>query len=185
MPHLFRTLSLFAIAFVLPLCANSIEKKDLKRLSVEAKAIAEVVVLDRQAAWDQAGKLIWTHYTLQIRATWKGSLPKTIRLSEPGGIVGAIGQRIAGVPTYEVGEALVIFLTEDALSQWRTVGLIQGAFRIAQRTDGQAGVRFARGLSHVTAAEFQTAGGRPRKGATLEEFRQIVMGLSSAEGSKR
>lgn len=163
-----------------PLPASSIIKKDLPELSREATAIVRARVANRTAAWDTDRRIIWTRYELVVHETWKGTIrPGRLALHEPGGIVGDVGQTVSGVPSYRVGEELVLFLWRDALGHWRTYGMVQGAFRIATRVDGTPGVRFTRGLHHVTEPVFPRKSRRPRVGVGLPAFAAAVKRLST------
>jgi hypothetical protein len=149
-------------------------KKTLDELLREATLVARVRTGDPSCAFDETGSLIWTHTGVEILERWKGDATPG-RISEPGGVVGSLGQEVPGAPRYVAGAGYVVFLHQDLFGRWRTTGWIQGSFRVE---DGQ--VRLDPGLRHVTLGHFQDAEGRHPAIVTVSAFEDRVRALLGA-----
>jgi len=121
---------------VAPAAGTTLVRKNLAQLTREADAIIVARVLATSCAWNRGHTLIWTENQVEILETWKGKVPVRLSVMEPGGIVHPVGQRVAGMARYRVGDTVVIFLKKDVLGQWRTHGCIQGAFPLTRSKDG-------------------------------------------------
>ena len=102
----------------------------------ESASVVEGTVISKRAAWDSAHQFIWTHYEIKVTDVLKGLVGSTVTVSEPGGSVDGLNMSIAGVPTYAVGEEVVILLSPTEIGYLRTCGWGQGKFSV-QTADGQ------------------------------------------------
>ncbi len=87
----------------------------VKALSVEQMtAIARVVVHGSvshvEAHWDDGHRSIWTYSEIVVRETLKGTKSSTLLIKQPGGVIGAVGQQVAGAAQFTPGEEVVLFL---------------------------------------------------------------------------
>lgn len=96
---------------------------DLAELS-DAVVHARVVGLE---SWKDG--IAWTRVELEVVEAWKGERDQTIELVQPGGFTGDFGTLVFGMPRFEQGEEVAVFLTEQDGAP-RVVGLSQGKFRI-------------------------------------------------------
>ena len=121
-------------AFVLLFTCAAAPATTLMRMSIEKMAhTAEVVVRARcvsnATGWD-AGE-IWTTTTFQIEETWKGTPPATIIVRLLGGRAGNLTATVDGVPRFQTGEVVVLFLERTARGEFSIVSWKQGTFRIS------------------------------------------------------
>lgn len=71
----------------------------------------------------------------------------TVELREPGGASGDVTVSVSGVPAYEVGEDVMVFLRREGLARgtrgpaWRTLEMVQGKLRVV--ADGRLERTFA------------------------------------------
>lgn len=73
---------------------------------------------------------IYTYVTIQVDEVFKGAPVSTVHLEELGGQVGEWIHYVPGVPHYEEGEQVLVFLHDlQKNGLYRTYGMVQGAFR--------------------------------------------------------
>jgi MYXO-CTERM domain-containing protein len=75
-------------------------------------------------------RVVRTRIELEVQEEWKGAGDLTIVLDQPGGVLGARGTLVFGMPRFAEGDDVVLFLSEDALIGTRVLGLAQGAFEV-------------------------------------------------------
>ena len=83
-----------------------------------------------------APKRIVTRVTIAVSERLKG-VPATqasVELTLPGGEVGRFGQRVAGVPVYEVGDDVIVFLQRVPMNGTLVLtGLAVGSWQVDRR----------------------------------------------------
>jgi hypothetical protein len=97
------------------------------------------VHLENATAWD-AGE-IWTFTSFEVREAWKGAPPETITVRLLGGTFGDLESSVSGVPRFQPGEDVVLFLERTSRSDFSVVSWEQGTFRI--RRDARTGEQIA------------------------------------------
>lgn len=105
----------------------------LLRMSVaEMTHASDVVVRARCIAsatgWD-AGE-IWTFTKFQTEDAWKGAPSGLITVRLLGGRTESLTSNVDGVPRFQAGEDVVLFLAPTARGDFTIVSWIQGTFRI-------------------------------------------------------
>ncbi len=126
-----RTLSLLTLLAVLPtLSATVALKMDIESLTEESTLIVIAKVDRKESRWDAGNKGIWTHHEVTVENTLKGSADADQEFVTRGGVVGKLGQNVAGSGQFKIGERAVFFLWKDAAKRWRLTAMAQGAFKI-------------------------------------------------------
>jgi hypothetical protein len=59
-----------------------------------------------------------------------------VRITQPGGEVGDIGQRVSGLASFTPNEEVVVFLQRRPGEGYWVEGMAQGKFRVERSTDG-------------------------------------------------
>ncbi len=97
---------------LLPVVASAtvVLSETFEEMAHRADAVARVTVGRSQAAWDPQGRRIWTYTEVRPSEVLKGDLATVFLVAQPGGEVGELGQRVAGVAQFTAGEDLVLFL---------------------------------------------------------------------------
>jgi hypothetical protein len=161
----------------------------LMRMSVEKMArTAEVVVRARCVAnvtgWD-AGE-IWTATTFQIEETWKGAPGVVITVRLLGGRAGNLTSTVDGVPRFQAGEDVVLFLERAGRGDFSIVSWMQGTFRIRlERNAGEESVAqdtAAFATYDPETRRFEASGISGRRLDALRE--QVAVALSAGAGRK-
>lgn len=114
--------------------ASIVEALDLATLVAEADDVVLARVIKEWSHYDERNRIV-TDYTMQVEETHKGtSTPgSAIIVRRLGGVVGDRGLRIAGEPTFQSGELVLLFGSRDGQTYVRPVGMAQGAMRVFER----------------------------------------------------
>lgn len=121
--------------------ASIVEALDLDVLVAESDDVVLARVMKQASHYDERGRIV-TDYTMQVEETEKGQTAPgaAITVRRFGGVVGNRGMRIAGEPSFKVGELVLLFGKRDGETLLRPVGMAQGAMRIFE----QNGERWAK-----------------------------------------
>jgi len=134
------------IAATLPLLALATVVEDLsfEQLSERAHVIVRGRVGPQQARWDAESRRIQTYTELAVTETFKGKVEARIRVRQPGGEVGEVGQFVAGTARFTEGEEVLLFLEAPPDDRSVFVVLSMAAGKVELRPTGA--FRDARGL---------------------------------------
>lgn len=121
------------------LSATSAVQLDVATLTEKSSLIVVGKVDSKECKWDAAKTGIWTHYDLTVSETLKGTHEKSREIVIRGGVVGEVGQHVAGAGSLEDGAEYVLFLWKDDDGRLRLQGMRQGAFKVSERE----GVKYA------------------------------------------
>ncbi len=133
-----HALRFLCVALLLVLAATGLHaavalKLDLATLTEASPLIVVGKVDSKEARWDAGRTGIWTHYTLTVSETLKGAHEKSREVAIRGGVVGDVGQHVAGAGSLEVGSEYVLFLWKDDDGRYQLQGMAQGAFAVSER----------------------------------------------------
>jgi len=128
---------LFISALVLAFCTWPLQCATLERLSLDdmiakSTAIVRGKVTSSYAAY--SGRVIYTHYAIQVSESLKGGSRSAVDLAVPGGAVDHLRQTVAGAPEFRTGDEYVFFLWTGRSGLTQVIGLTQGLFSIAPGT---------------------------------------------------
>jgi hypothetical protein len=140
----------------------------VEELARSSDAVVRGQVRGMTATLSSDGRRIFTLVDLEVSATWRGDAGKTVKVIVPGGIVGDIGQRVDGAPTFAEGEEVVVFLNSAEAGGHRVAGLSQGKFSVA-------GANATPDLAHLRMVGRKVAAGeRAAEDMDLAELEQRV-----------
>ena len=128
-------LFLLASSAVLPAHASVVERLTLDDLHGRADLVATASVLRSRGV--MADGRIETETVLRVDKVWRGPRRKTVKVRTPGGVIGDVQARVAGSPSFRLGETVLVFLRRNR-GEWRTVGLFQGVWTLSSRSPGLA-----------------------------------------------
>ncbi len=165
-------LALAATAAPPPARATILFARTLDELAREADAVVVATPGERRAQW-VSGR-IYTDVTVTVGATLAGSVPAGSRLTVrlPGGVVGDIGQTVAGAASLEPGAVQVLFLGPARAGVRVVVSMAAGALPTALDASGEVRVLPARteGITFVHAAAASPRLTVPASGMALRDF---------------
>jgi hypothetical protein len=156
--------------------ASLVEALDLAALVERADEVVLARVVSMESHFNDKGRIV-TDVTMQVEEAEKGTrTPGAVVVVEQlGGSVGDLGMRIAGEPTYEVGEVVLLFgRRATGLDVLRPVGMSQGAMRIELRN----GERWVRSMTGEAALVHGGSGTLQRASAAVEQPRKLTDLLS-------
>lgn len=139
-------LSAACLLVFLPTTASSttVIRMDLEELVANSTVIG-VVSVSAVESFEQENR-IRTRVDLEPQELWRApddlENDSTLTLELPGGRMGDLTTRVPGVPRFETGERIVVFLNQpetrrsDNTHRFSITGLSQGAFPLATGPDG-------------------------------------------------
>ena len=116
--------------------ATTLIAADVPALARSADAIVIGTVVSSNPRLSADGFRIVTDTEISVTEALKGQTVATLVVTEPGGIVGNLGQKVEGTATFEVGEEVVVFLDKRS-DRFRVTGMLQGKFRLERSSDGR------------------------------------------------
>ncbi len=115
--------------------AATLERLSLDDMIQKSTSIARARVLGSYTA--VRGRIIYTHYQIQISELWKGAPATELDVVLPGGISGGLRQTFPGVPALARGSEYVLFLwTARSSGLTHVIGLSQGIFDLRKDASG-------------------------------------------------
>jgi hypothetical protein len=111
--------------------ATTMVRMDLDQLTAAASTVARVRCLANE--WRVEDGTAWTLTTFEVLETLKGSTPPRITVRLVGGRAGNLRVRVEGVPRFEIGEEVYLFLEPNRAGELTVTSWAQGTFRV-QRT---------------------------------------------------
>jgi hypothetical protein len=127
----------FIVGFAAPGTSNA---TSLARMSVVQMAHASAIVVRAKCVASVVRREdgeIWTFSEFEIEEDWKGAANGRITVRLLGGRLGEITSHVAGVPRFQPGEDVVLFLARVSHGAFSVVSWVQGTFRI--RRDSRTG----------------------------------------------
>jgi len=175
---------LFPFALVLAPCLASLHSATLQQLSMNDLIVKSTAIVHGRVTGSSAAftnKIIYTHYTIQVSESLKGSNQSVIDVVVPGGTVGNLRQTFSGTPSFNVGDEYVFFLWTSRAGLAQVMGLTQGLFAVAN--DGSPDPMTTRAASHE---QMLSSSGQQVKDQTLtmklSQLRSLI--VTTLGGSK-
>lgn len=183
-------LSAAAWLALLPCVATGAYGTTIERMSLEQIARSAPVIVRarcaRNSVVQDAGE-IWTLSSFEVEEVWRGDVTQEITVRLLGGRMDEITSHVSGVPRFQPGEEVVLFLEPTKRGDFSVVSWQQGTFRIRHAASGdrelitQDTANFAT-FDPVTR-HFQASGIR---NLPLKEFHaQVEAALRNRGGSQR
>lgn len=176
MPSNVRTLLLLVGIVVASCCGAGAAVLKLLYLDDMAEKSAVVVhatVVGSHTDWNDSRSAIMTFYKVRAHRYLKGFLGETFEVREPGGKMGNLVMDVPGVPTFQSGEEVVLFLWTDGRSgRYRCIGMEQGVLRVRQE-----------GLLKVVSRSIPVRGESPGEAAAARLRAPLASGTSRDLGT--
>lgn len=123
------------LCFIPYLSATVLLKMSVENLTEDSEAIIRGEVKEITCQWNEEKTLIYSKIRIKIKEGIKGKIEdEEIYIKQMGGVVGNIGQKIIGAPSFKEGEEVIVFLRRDRLQLnfFRVMGLCQGKFTVKE-----------------------------------------------------
>ncbi|HWB87432.1 MAG TPA: hypothetical protein VG675_25035 [Bryobacteraceae bacterium] len=121
-------LALAPIFCMVPLQGATLERLSLDDMITQSTAIVRGTVKGSYGAF--SGPAIYTHYSIQVLETLKGSAQGSLEVLVPGGVANNLRQTVAGAPELHTGDQYVFFLWTSKAGLTQIIGLTQGLFTL-------------------------------------------------------
>ncbi len=118
----------------LPLAGATLEQLSLDEIITRSSAIVRGKVISSYAA--PHGRVIYTHYRIQVSEQWKGNPAASLDVVVPGGSSGGIRQTFSGAPGLSPASDYVLFLWDSPTGLTHVIGLSQGVLTLKRDAKG-------------------------------------------------
>ncbi len=108
--------------------ATTFARMSVAKMSHAASVIVRARCVANMTAWD-AGE-IWTFTSFETEDVWKGAAPPRIQVRLLGGRSGNLTSQVSGIPRFQAGEEVILFLEMSPRGDYSVVSWMQGTFRI-------------------------------------------------------
>ena len=122
---------LAALAMASPAGASVVQALDLAQLVQRADEIVVARAVSKQSSFDEFGRIV-TDVELAVESASKGDCVAgdTIVVRHLGGIVGDLGMRVAGAPSFALDERAMVFARKGAADYLMPVAMSQGVLPV-------------------------------------------------------
>lgn len=103
------------------------------RMSIDEMSHAAPMIVRAKCMANEVGMEegeIWTFTAFELQETWRGGAPTHFTVRLLGGRLGNLTSTVSGVPRFQVGEEVVLFLLPAPRGNFSIVSWEQGTFRI-------------------------------------------------------
>jgi hypothetical protein len=125
---------------LLALIAASLPAATLEQLSLEELARQSTAVVQGRVTGErtiQAGPLLYTLKTVEVRRRWKGEPAEAVEVALPGGRLGNQVQRFGGAPALDPGRDYILFLWTGPSGRTQITGFSQGVCELRNGAGGE------------------------------------------------
>jgi hypothetical protein len=117
------------IAAATSLEATTVVPMSFSQLVTESTAVVYARVADVRGQWSDDRHSIESLVALDVMTTFKGSPGSSMTFAVPGGQSGRFMNFMPGMPTFNRGDLIVVFLTSRGVRLPSPTGLSQGVYR--------------------------------------------------------
>jgi hypothetical protein len=138
---------MLAVTLLIPstLFGASLQPRSLEQLIHAADFIVRGTVQSVTPGPHKEEDAFSTTVVISVRKQWKGTRLSSLRLIQSQGTQGGITHAVPGLPTFLVGEEVILFVVQDGQGQYHVLGGKQGKFLI--QIDPQSGKRVIEDLT--------------------------------------
>jgi hypothetical protein len=111
-------------------------RAELPELAQSADTIVQGTVRRMESRWSGDGRRIVTDVEIQVVEAFKGQAGGSVLITQPGGRVGDIAQKVNGLASFTPGEEVVLFLVRAGPQAFRVAGMAQGKYKVQRSADG-------------------------------------------------
>ncbi|MEN6534665.1 MAG: hypothetical protein ABFD89_13435 [Bryobacteraceae bacterium] len=149
-----RSVAIVACLVVLAVAApaTTLERLTLDEMTAKSTAIVRGTVLSSYG--EARGRIIYTHFKVQVSELWKGTSGEQLDVVIPGGTADGLRQTFTGTPKLTTGGDYVLFLWTGKTGLTHIIGLTQGVFSVA--SDGKGTLMATRRATLETMLDRKT-----------------------------
>ena len=117
--------------------ASTAVAMDVPQLTRRADVILRGTVSGQSSSWAPGGRRIVTETRVRVASVLKGAPAREVRVLQPGGAVGGVGQRVSGAARFADGEEVLLFLEHQRGDHYQVVGMAMGKFQVRKTAEGR------------------------------------------------
>jgi hypothetical protein len=165
-----RFAALLALALATPAVSAVVMLQTVEEMTASSPLVVRGRVGQQQTSWDADHRRIDTYTEIQISEVLKGTVKRALVIRQPGGVVGTIGQSVAGAAKFEPGEQVILFLqpAPDDPALYLPVGLAAGKVILSSAAPG--GPRAIRRLSGLAFYDPKSRGAGPVRPLDIQDL---------------
>ena len=158
--------------------ATQVIQKSPKELAQASQLVVDGKVQSVRSYWNDDHSRIFTEALVEVASTHKGTATQSVRVVQPGGVVGNVRMTAHGALQWKKGEEVLLFLEPATPGAYQVAGFSQGKFLIER--DPQSGTPFVQhamppDADSKTAANGANTTARANEKLTLEQFLDSVL----------
>ena len=108
--------------------ATTLLRMSVEQMTGKAQAIVRARCLGNSTRWEEGE--IWTFASFDVKEAWLGATAPRITVRLLGGRAGDLTSSVSGVPRFQPGEEVILFLEPTGRGDFSVVSWQQGTFRI-------------------------------------------------------
>lgn len=164
-----RSAPLLLVLALAPLApASTVLRMGPDELTDRAQVIIHATCIQKQPRLRADGAVV-TDYRFTVHAFLKGGTARSFAYTAYGGILGDRGTAVAGSPTFEEGEEVLLFLDSENKQGCRTaIGLAQGKYSIRLVEGTKLAFRDLEGLRLLDPKSGEAKEAQPEQGVEFE-----------------
>ena len=130
--HYGVTVAMVGLLWAGSLFGSVVVQMDLKSLVAGADTIIQGRAEAVYSQWDSDRRVIYTYISIGVDEILKGESRRSLLIKQLGGTVGSLVMTVSGMPGFEVGAGVIVFLEDSGNGTFQIVGLNQGKYVIAE-----------------------------------------------------
>ena len=155
------------------LTGSVVIQMELEQLVEESDTIIQGVVEAVYSQWDDERNLIFTHTSIRVDDPLKGDRTRSLLIRQMGGRVGSLNMTVAGMPDFEAGSNVIVFLTDAGNGTFHVTGLNQGRYVIVE----DFAISNVSGVDLLNPKTGIVSGASTVRKVALEEFKEKIREL--------
>jgi hypothetical protein len=126
----------------LPAQATQILLQTPQEMGSTSELVAQGTVSEVRSFWNESGTKIFTEVRVDVTQAHKGFARGSLNIVQLGGEVDGVRMSVAGTPSWQIGEEILVFLEASKNGGYRVAGFSQGKFLVER--DARTGEAFVR-----------------------------------------
>ncbi len=155
--------------------ATQVIQKSPKELAQVSQLVVDGTVQSVRSYWNDDHSKIFTEALVDVASTHKGASAQSVRVVQPGGVVGNVRMTAHGALQWKTGEQVLLFLEPATPGAFQITGFSQGKYVIER--DPQTGAEYVKQAIPADAGTKSAAGASTTalERVTLEQFLDSVL----------
>ena len=155
------------------LSGSVVIQMDLEQLVEESDSIVQGVVEAVYSQWDDGRNLIFTYTSIRVDDPLKGERTRSLLIRQMGGRVGSLNMTVAGMPEFEEGLGVIVFLKDAGNGTFHVTGMNQGRYVIVE----DFAISNISGVDLLNPKTGLVSGASTVRKVALEEFKEKIREL--------